>query len=174
VKLSGKNISLRALEPSDADLLYKWENDPLVWKVSGTIAPYSLHVLEQYIISAQQDIYTAKQLRLVIQKNGDGPAIGAIDLFDFDPHHLRAGMGIMIADELEKRKGYASEALELLIPYCFDLLHLNQVYCNVGKDNEASIKLFMKFGFEITGIKKQWNRNGKDFEDEYLMQLLKK
>ena len=146
----------------------------MVWKVSGTLAPYSLHILEQYIISAQQDIYTAKQLRLVIQKNGAGAAIGAIDLFDFDAQHLRAGMGIMIADELEKRKGYASEALELLLPYCFDLLHLNQVYCNVSRDNEASIKLFMKFGFEITGIKKQWTRNGKNFEDEYLMQLLKK
>jgi diamine N-acetyltransferase len=174
MKLNGKNITLRALEPSDVELLYKWENDPLIWKVSDTLTPYSLHVLEQYIISSAQDIYSARQLRLMIQKNTSGPAVGAVDLFDFDPKHLRAGIGIMIADENERRSGHASEAIELLIPYCFEVLHLNQLYCNVAKDNEASIKLFMKFGFEITGIKKQWMRSAEGFTDEFLLQLMRK
>jgi diamine N-acetyltransferase len=174
MNLCGKHISLRALEPADVELLYKWENDPLIWKVSDTLTPYSQHVLEQYIISAAQDIYSARQLRLMIQKNEGAQAVGAIDLFDFDPRHLRAGIGIMIADENERRNGHASEAMELLIPYCFDLLHLNQLYCNVAKDNEASIKLFMKFGFEITGIKKQWVRTAEGFADEFLMQLIPK
>ena len=174
MNLSGKNIILRALEPSDIDMLYKWENDPATWKVSHTLAPFSRHTLEQYILSAHEDIYTAKQLRLVIQKKDPSAAIGTIDLFEFDPLHLRTGVGVMIADETDKRNGHATEALSLLIPYCFETLHLNQVYCNVSKENEASVKLFMKFGFEITGIKKQWIRNAGGFEDEYLMQLLRK
>ena len=174
MKLSGKNITLRALEPGDVELLYKWENDPSVWKLSDTLVPYSRHVLEQYIISSAQDIYSAKQLRLVICKLNDQTPIGAIDIFDFEPNHLRAGMGIIIADAGERRNGYASEAIEILMPYCFDTLHLHQLYCNVAKDNEPSIKLFMKFGFEITGIKKQWLRSTNGFEDEYLMQLIRK
>lgn len=174
MKMNGTNICLRALEPSDIELLYKWENDPAIWKVSNTLTPYSLHVLEQYIISSAQDIYSVKQLRLMIQKNGSGPCVGAIDLFDFDPKHLRAGIGIMIGDENERRNGHASEALELMIPYCFDTLHLHQLYCNVAKDNEASIKLFMKFGFEITGVKKEWVRDANGFVDEFTLQLIHK
>ena len=173
MKLSGSHISLRALEPSDIDLLYKWENDTSIWKVSSTLVPFSKHILEQYILTSHQDIFTSKQLRLIIQKS-DGKAVGTIDLFDFDPQHSRAGIGVLIAEDADKRMGYASEALELLTEYCFKTLDLNQIYCNVAKDNEASIKLFMKFNFEITGIKKQWIRDGKTFADEYLMQLFRK
>ena len=174
MKLTGQHITLRALEPADVDLLYKWENDTSIWKVSNTLVPFSKHILEQYILTSHQDIFTTKQLRLVIQKNSDGKAVGTIDLFDFDPQHSRAGIGVLIADENERRMGHASDALELLIEYCFKALDLHQIYCNVARDNEASIKLFMKFNFEITGIKKEWIRDGKTFADEYLMQLIRK
>ncbi|MEW6467382.1 MAG: GNAT family N-acetyltransferase [Bacteroidota bacterium] len=171
--LNGKNIRLRALEPSDIDMLYKWENDPAIWQVSNTLTPYSRFVLEQYIANSHQDIYTAKQLRLVIQLAKDLSCIGCIDIFDFDPRHHRAGIGVLIADEKERQNGYATEALQLLLDYCFKTLQLHQVYCNVSKSNTASLHLFKKHGFEITGTKKDWNRNGTGWEDEYLMQLVK-
>ena len=49
MKLTGQHITLRALEPADVDLLYKWENDTSIWKVSNTLVPFSKHILEQYI-----------------------------------------------------------------------------------------------------------------------------
>ena len=55
---------MRALEPADVDLLYEWENDGGSWHLSSTVAPFSRHLLEQYVLSAGQDIYTVKQLRL--------------------------------------------------------------------------------------------------------------
>ncbi|MBA3972041.1 MAG: GNAT family N-acetyltransferase [Bacteroidetes bacterium] len=172
MKLKGKNISLRAIEPSDIDTLYRWENDIETWKVSNTQTPYSRFVLEQYIASAHQDIYSVKQLRLMICDSQE-KAIGTIDLFDFDPNHLRAGLGILIADKEDRRKGAASEALELLMDYCFTILNLHQIYCNITIDNEASVLLFQKHGFQITGMKKQWVRDGERFEDELLLQRLK-
>ena len=85
--LEGKNLKLRALEPSDVDFLFEWENDEKLWHLSNTIAPFSRFVLEQYILNSHQDIFTNKQLRLMIDlKNGDNNyPIGSIDLFDFDP-----------------------------------------------------------------------------------------
>ena len=47
--LKGKRLLLRAVEPSDIDLLYQWENDPLIWKVSNTITPYSRFQIEEYV-----------------------------------------------------------------------------------------------------------------------------
>ena len=171
--LRGKNILLRALEPEDVDLLYDWENDASSWKLSNTVAPFSKFVLEQYVASSHQDIYTAKQLRLMICLN-DKKAIGCIDLFDFDPANQRAGVGILIADDKEKQKGYASEALELLINYSFNILHLHQLFSNVTLDNKPSLKLFQKFGFEISGCKKEWIKAGKERFDEYFLQLINK
>lgn len=172
MKLAGQNITLRAIEPSDIDSLYSWENDTANWNVSNTQTPFSRFVLEQYITSAHEDIYTAKQLRLIICDK-ENKSVGSIDLFDFDPNHLRAGVGILIADKSDRRKGYASEALELLINYCFEVLNLHQLFCNITSDNESSILLFQKHGFQITGIKKQWIRSGSGYKDELLLQLIR-
>src|SRR3954469_9733252 len=125
--IKGKDIYLRALEPSDVDVLYKWENNRQIWHVSNTQTPFSRYVLEQFLVNAHEDIYTNKQLRLIISENDKEDAVGAIDLFDFDPYHLRAGVGILIADE-HRNKGYALEALQLLQEYAFKTLLLQQLY----------------------------------------------
>src|ERR1700741_62691 len=119
IRLKGNNVCLRALEQSDIDVLYKWENDTSIWKVSGTLAPFSRFTLEQYLLNAHQDIYTTKQLRLIIEpvspllSAAEVKPAGCIDLFEFDPHHKRAGIGIMV-EEAFRGNGFASEALELL------------------------------------------------------------
>lgn len=170
--LHGTSVLLRALEPSDLDVLYNWENDPENWTVSHTQQPFSRFVLEQYLASAHQDLYTVKQLRLIIVEKEENKSIGTIDLFDFDPQHGRAGVGILIAEKADRRKGYAEEALNLLIAYCSTVLHLHQLFCNIAPENEASILLFQKCGFSITGIKKSWNKVPGAYQDELFLQLL--
>src|SRR4051812_19242808 len=105
--LTGLHILLRAIEPSDIELMYKWENETEVWNLSGTTSPFSRYTIDQYIQSTKHDIYTNKQLRLAIELLGpSGKTIGYIDLFDFDPQHRRAGVGILIGDKIERRKHY--------------------------------------------------------------------
>jgi diamine N-acetyltransferase len=169
--IKGKNIFLRAPEPSDIDLLYQWENDTETWKVSNTLVPFSRYVLEQYILNSHQDIYASKQLRLMICTH-DGWCVGCIDLFDFEPLHGRAGVGVLINGN-DRQKGYASEALELVIEYSFRTLNLHQLYCNILTDNEPSLKLFRKNGFEVTGTKKQWIRVNDRWIDEHFLQLVR-
>ena len=173
MNITGKDITLRALEPEDIDVLYKWENDTSIWHLSNTIAPFSRYILKQYIESSHQDIYQLKQLRLIIVKKKDSSPIGAIDLFDFEHNHSRAGIGILIGENSERNKGYGSEALDLLIDYCFRTLHLKQLFCNILENNEASINLFRSKGFEITGEKKSWVRIGDQFYNEFLLQLVR-
>jgi len=96
--LENKRILLRALEPEDLDVLYKWENDSSIWHLSSTITPFSKYTLKKYIEQAHQDIFEAKQLRLIIQQKQDSSIIGAVDLFDYDPVHHRAGVGILIGN----------------------------------------------------------------------------
>lgn len=166
-------IALRPPEPADLDILYKWENNMEVWNVSNTITPFSRYVLKKYIQNAQLDIYQTKQLRLIIEIKGVHPTpVGLIDLFDFDPYHQRAGLGVLIASTENRQKGIATEAVELLIEYSFKTLKLKQLYCNISASNTASLKLFKNCGFETIGTKKEWLRAMNGWDDEIMMQLI--
>lgn len=164
-------ITLRALEPEDIDLLYEWENSEEIWTVSHTIAPFSKHLLALYIQNSDKDIYESKQLRMMIETI-NGVTVGCIDLFDFDPFHSKVGIGILVHRQEDRSKGYATSALNLMIRYCFEKLNLHQMYANILTDNEISLKLFTKAGFEITGTKKEWVREGDLWKDELLLQRI--
>lgn len=170
--LKGENIYLRALEPNDLEFVYAVENDEAMWHVSNTQTPYSRFLIRQYLENAQQDIYEAKQLRLAICKDQDFPAVGLIDLFDFDAKNNRAGVGILIKDTDNRNSGIGTEALGLIIDYAFRQLNLHQLYANIDTENEPSLSLFGGFGFERIGTKKQWNLFDGQYKDEALFQLI--
>jgi diamine N-acetyltransferase len=183
MQLVGELIQLRALEPEDLNRLYRWENDSSIWSVSGTLMPFSKFVLEEFVNQAHQDIYTNKQLRLIIDLkyfdeednlSDEVHSIGCVDLFDFDPKNKRAGVGILIANRQDRGRGYATEALQLIMDYSFEVLDLHQIYSNVRIDNEGSVALFKKVGFEITGLKQDWIFEMGKYYDEYTMQYIKK
>ena len=170
--LKGDNIYIRALEPNDLEFVYAMENDQSIWEVSNTQTPYSRFLVKQYLENAHQDIYEAKQLRLAICQDEDFPALGLIDLFDFDPQNRRAGIGIVIQYINDRNKNIGSEALHLMIQYAFHNLNLHQLYANIATDNLASLALFTKFGFQEIGVKKDWTLVNGTFKDEALFQLL--
>lgn len=172
--LEGENIKLRAIEPNDLDLIYNWENDSSIWHLSNTLTPFSRYVIKQFIENSHLDIYQSKQVRLMIDKKVaiGFETIGTIDLFDFDPTHKRAGIGILIANSENRGKGYASEALDILINYCFKTLKLHQLYCNITTDNTKSINLFTKKGFQLVGVKKDWLLLNDVIKNEGLFQKI--
>jgi len=167
-----KDLKLRAPEPEDISLLYMWENDQDIWQISNTLTPYSKYTIRKYIEKSGRSIFEAGQLRLMIDIASDGTTIGTVDLFDFDPFHLRAGIGILIAEKSQRKKGYATMAIEFMIDYSFNRLNIHQLYCNILADNTESMKLFTSLGFKQIGIKKEWIRSGDGFKDELIFQLL--
>ena len=170
--LESEIVRLRALEPEDVDLLYKWENDTNVWKVSHTTAPFSRHILRQFIDNQKYDIFETRQMRLIIEEKEGNRPVGTIDLFDIDPYNRRAGVGILIYDKKDKCQGYASNALQVLIRYCFMILNLNQLFCHILFDNTASLNLFRSKGFLTIGIKREWVKTTSGWLDEYMLQLI--
>ncbi len=168
-----KEIKLRALEPEDLELLYEWENDNDYWVISNTVAPFSKYTLKRYIENSHKNIYETGQLRLMIDHISDKQTIGTIDIFDFDPYHKRAGMGILIANKNYRKKGFALMALTCLSNYCFKTLLLHQLYCNILENNCESVDLFTKLGFKEIGKKKDWIRTNDGYLSEIMFQLIK-
>ncbi len=170
MNIEGNLCRLRALEPEDLDAMYGWENDTDSWRASGTVAPFSRHVLSRLIDEQQFDIYATRQMRLVIE-TPDGSAVGAVDIFEFDPQNLRAGVGIIVAPPYRKQ-GFALDALQTLERYVRDVLRMHQLWCSVGADNEASLALFRKAGYTECGRRKEWLLTSTGAIDEVLMQKL--
>ncbi|WKD87053.1 Spermidine N(1)-acetyltransferase [Polaribacter huanghezhanensis] len=171
MSLCGQKINLRALEPEDLQFLFDTENDESFWEVSHTQTPFSKFLLKQYLENVHLDIFEAKQLRLIIEEKSTKKQIGMIDLFDFNPQHKRAGIGILIHTK-HQQNGFASEALELLINYCFTHLNLHQLYANITSDNVKSSTLFTKHQFKKIGIKKDWIFTNNTYKDEILYQII--
>lgn len=169
-------VKLRAPELPDIDLLYVWENNMEIWKASNTITPFSRFVLKKYIETSHLDIWETKQLRLIIEAKNQNSLmfvpVGLVDLFDFDPFHLRAGVGVLIANKEYRQKGYATEALKLLVRYAFETLQLHQLYCNISSENTISLQLFQNLGFDVVGTKKGWIKTMNGWQDEVMLQIL--
>ncbi len=153
--LKGKSIYLRAVEKDDASTLFIWENNPANWKVSNTEIPFSLHSIHQ-LIEQQSNIRNSGQLRMIICLNDTNFPIGAFDLYDVSFRHGFASIGILIAEEKERGKGYAIESMELMIEYTRDILEFNNLQCSIHGDNSVSIDFFQKMGFKLIGRKKNW------------------
>jgi len=161
-------VGLRALEPEDLDMLYSIENDRKLWYVGTANVPYSRYLLHDYIANATGDIYTDKQVRMVITLSGK--AVGLVDLFDFSPQHLRAEVGIAVLADYQGN-GCAAEALQQLIDYARTTLHLHQLYALVAASNEKALSLFSKAGFLSSNVLNDWLFDGQKYENVALMQF---
>jgi len=170
--LQNDKLLLRAMEPEDMDILYKWENDTEVWHHSSTLMPYSKFALKDYLENSLKGILHTHQLRIMADDKQTGKTIGTIDIYDFDPVHSRAGVGLLV-DKAYRGRGLGEEMLRLCGEYAFRFLFLNQLYAYIAVNNAASYNLFIKCGYRRTGLLKDWVKTEQDFEDVFLVQLIR-
>ncbi|MCT4624234.1 MAG: GNAT family N-acetyltransferase [Schleiferiaceae bacterium] len=157
--LQGEKVKLRALEPLDIPLLLAVENNTELWFVSESNLPLSKAILENYVENATQDIFEARQFRFVIDL--EETPVGLIDVFDFDPVSLKAGVGIVVLPQF-RGKGIAKEAIHLLQNTAMQAWQIHQLYAHISEENIPSIRAFESCRFQKVGFLKDWKKwNGK-------------
>jgi diamine N-acetyltransferase len=164
-------VALRAIEPTDVDTFTAWENDTALWEYGSTTAPFSRKLIWDYVQNYQPDIYAARQLRLVAVDVASGTAVGAIDFYEFDPQHRRAGVGVLIDREWQGR-GYGKRMLQLGIDYASRFIGMHQLWAMIPIDNIPSQKLFRAMDFDICGRLRSWLRRDRSYVDAYFLQHL--
>lgn len=170
--LANETLFLRAPEPEDLDQFYKWENDTALWQYGATIAPFSKYTLKEYIATGGGDFFQVKQLRLMVVLKEQEQTVGMVDLFDFDPFHRRAAIGILIDPEFQQ-KGLGKIVLDLIDEYAFRFLGIHMLYAHIPLLNHASIKLFEKAAYGQQGILNDWIRIGDQYHDVLILQKIK-
>ena len=169
-QLENKDVILRALEPEDIDLLFELENDTDLWKYSNRSQPYSKHLLKNYITNAHKHIFEIRQIKFTIIIENNLP-VGFVDLFDYEPLHHRAAVGLVVQKESRER-GYGTAALQLIDSYAKKHLQLHQLYAHIAVENKASVELFKGEGYVFVGKKKDWNFYDDQFHDEFIYQKI--
>lgn len=162
------SIHLRAIEPEDLDMLYKIENDMDLWNVSSTNVPYSKYILHDYVANTSGDIYSDKQVRLMVM-NDKQENVGIVDLVNFNPQHRRAEIGIVIQKAF-RQQGYAKAAMKEIMRYSLKVLHLHQIYSIVDTRNTQASALFHSLGFKVSSELKDWLYDGKEYHNAVVMQ----
>lgn len=166
---SGKKLRLRAMEPEDLDILFEIENDTDDWGMGATNVPYSKSCLLDYITNASYDIYTDKQVRLMVD-NEEGEVVGIVDLVNFSPAHQRAELGIIVKKEC-RHQGYATSIVRLVCEYGRKVLHLHQIYAVVPESNNSCRELLKGSGFQESMLLKQWLYDGAEYTDAHFFQI---
>ncbi|MCI5776798.1 MAG: GNAT family N-acetyltransferase [Bacteroidales bacterium] len=161
-------IRLRALEPSDAQTLFEWENDPVTWDAGSRRWPISLADIKALIEHSDLDIWHTRQVRFMIERTDNGETVGCVDIFDFDPLNMHCSVGVLVKHDA-RRQGFAREAIRQVCTFARETLLANAILATAAADNDASIALFTSAGFSECGRLKGWIRRQMNFVDEVLL-----
>lgn len=162
-------VNIRAMEPEDVDFLYEMENDVSVWATGSNNVPYSRHILLEYVTRQTADIYADRQVRLVVEDKRE-QRVGLIDLFNFDPRHHRAELGILIAGS-QRRKGLAKAAVLKMLEYARKVVRLHQVYAVVAEDNKPCVQLLKGVGFQGDRVLEDWLFTDGGYKSALFLQI---
>lgn len=166
--LQNKQITLRAIEEEDAPVLLSLINDPdIEHAVVGWSYPISLSQQKKWIATLDSNGST---VRFAIDA-GNG-IVGVAILSSVDLKNRTANMNIKLAKEAQGH-GYATQAMELLIGYCFEELNLYCLTANVLAYNKASQKLWEKLGFRLDGVLRSRVFKANAYHNLFAYSLLK-
>lgn len=108
---------------------------------------------------------------MICLKANDQP-IGMVSVREIDWIAKRGHLaGIFIGETEDRDQGYGSVALDLMVKHCFADLGLNRIYTHILANNQASLRVFEKCGFEVEGKLKQHAFKAGNFVDVLLVGL---
>ncbi len=169
--LTGRKIRLRAIRHDDLEPIRAWINDPevtrglLVGRYPMTEETERQWIEEKMKVSSSETLYTIETLA--------GDYVGGISLFQIHPVEHHAELGIVIGDKLQWSKGYATEAMELIIEFGFNQLNLNMIYLAVVLFNTRAAALYKRVGFVEEGRLRQRVYRDGSYHDELSMSILR-
>ena len=170
--LQGDRVVLRPIEAADIEGPYlDWLNDYAVTRFLETgSAPTTRATLQRYLDTVAAAPGT---VMLAIVEKETGLHVGNVKLAGVHPLHRRADLGIMLGDKSRWGRGYAREAVALMLAYGFDRLNLNKIYLGVDVDNAAAVKVYEDLGFKIEGTQRQHLFRDGAYRDRHLMGILR-
>lgn len=94
---------------------------------------------------------TDTSLMWSVRERSAGRIVGMVSYHHLERWHHRADISFLFARQ-HWGKGFAKEALNGLIDYCFERMHLHRLVALVDLENEKSHGLVQRLGFQREGV----------------------
>ncbi len=167
--LVGKKVYLRPQTPDDALSIQHWFNlsEPQSMASMALVVRTPAEAAE---LAKKAEPSTDRQ-RFAIVRTEDNVLVGRVTYFNLNSLNRSAELGVLI-DPDERKKGYAGEALKLIIRYLFKYRGLNKVYAETADHNNSTKKLLESLNFKRDGTLRQHYFYNGQFHDKLVYSLL--
>jgi RimJ/RimL family protein N-acetyltransferase len=146
----GERVRLRAIEPEDWEIFFTWNQDgAMVRRLDFLHAPMSREATRQQTARNALERPEMDAFRFVVESI-EGVTVGGIGTHQCDRRVGSFAYGLNVLPD-HRRKGYASEAVRLVLRYYFDELRYQKCTIQIYDFNEASIALHEALGFQPEG-----------------------
>ncbi|MBU3130498.1 GNAT family N-acetyltransferase [Clostridium tagluense] len=172
-ELESERVIYREVTPEDVEDIFKIYSDPKVakydWYKPMATKEDALSKINQY----KEEFQNKEEITWGIARKNDDKIIGYCCLFDFDDNSRRSEIGYGFNRD-EWNKGYATEAIKILVKFGFEVMNLNRVEATVTLGNDASVKALKKANFLQEGIVRERSIMKGKFEDDVILAIIKK
>ncbi|MBN1875616.1 MAG: GNAT family N-acetyltransferase [Anaerolineae bacterium] len=145
--IRGEKIILRTVRKSDLDILFDLLSDI---KNRGDYVPWDLPTqVEQQRQFQENCFWGDSQGTLLICVSNQ---IAGTISFIHAGYHDALEIGYAVFDEVNRNKGYATEALALFVKYLFSTKKINRLQISIDPENIPSKRVAEKCGFILEGI----------------------
>jgi len=170
--LSHGSVYLRPAERDDLPGFVQWLSDARTSRTLALISPLSQAHEERWFdqLLEQQG---RDRWHFVICLLADDRALGAIELFDYDPRNGSAGLGIVIGAPDDTGHGHGYDALRALIDFGFGELRLERIWLDVYDDNERARRVYQRVGFVHEGTLRHAAYRAGAHHDVHRMAILR-
>jgi diamine N-acetyltransferase len=145
--LETERLLLKPVEAEDLKYLLnlRWDQEVMNYLIHDPIS--SKNQVDWFNNLNKKDL----ALSIFLKEDADLKIIGTIGLYEINARHQRAIWRIRL-DPTQQGRGYATEAIKLLLDYGFNTLNLNKITSDSFADNEAIVRLTLKLGFKQEGL----------------------
>ena len=165
----GKLVRLRAREPGDEPLLYRWFNDPEVTEHLTVRYPLS-HAQEKAFIEGAAVSYD--RATFGVETIAEGKLIGGVLLEKASPENRRATLGIALGDKQFWNGGYGTDTMRVVCRFGFESMNLHRIDLEVYASNTRARRVYEKVGFRQEGVLREAVYKYGRYEDIVQMGLL--
>ena len=146
-----QDICLAPIDPDkDAEIEARWSHDAAYLRMldSAPVVPQPAAVLKKKYEAIEKQMDENKNLYyFTIRARSDDRLLGFARLDDIEWNNGNGWIKIGLGEAEERRKGYGSQALDLLLRFAFRELNLYRLSASMPEYNQAALGLFGKAGF---------------------------
>lgn len=144
-----------------------WLNNPEVYRYLETGGNYTIEFLKTFL----EEIEKKEILFWGIHLKSNDHHLGNIKIDPINERHGIGEYGILMGSTNEWGKGYAKEASQTIIDFCFNVRMLRKMTLGVVADNLTAVNLYKKLNFTIEGLYKMHGFYGGKYCDVLRMAL---